>query len=165
MRKVCKWLVLEFTAGSCGKHRSPMGPWKRVKNIGLTVGVRVTSDGGGGIYPLPFPASFPSMFLLEPSHHKVRKPRLRGELSACGCSGGVSCLTAGVKCHACEWILHLVIPAPGLQATPADTEDRHGVFWSWPTLLMYEFEKKEGEEQDEASATGSGVVYFTAKDR
>ena len=130
MRKVCRWdvSVLEFTAGSCGTHTSPMGPWKRVKNAGLTVGVRVTSDGGGGVYPFPLAASLPSMLLLEPSHHKVRKPRLRGEASACGWSGGVSCLTASIKCQTCEQTLHLVIPAPSLQAAPADTEYRHVAF-------------------------------------
>lgn len=59
--------------------------------------------------------------------------------------------------------LCLVIPAPSLQAAPADPECRHAAFWSWPTLLTCEFEKKEGEEEDEASATGIGSGLFHSK--
>lgn len=111
---------------------------------------------------IPFPSQPPSP-QCNPVITKWENPGYGERLPHVGVLGVSAVLTAGVKCQACEWILRLVIPAPGLQATPADTEGRHGAFWSWPTLLMYEFEKKEGEEQDEASATGSRGGLFHSK--
>lgn len=46
---------------------------------------------------------------------------------------------------------------------PQLTPCRHAAFLSWPTLLTCEFEKKEGEEEDEASATGFGSGLFHSK--